>query len=405
MAKRHEFRPGDWESVATRLDEIIGAHSGEDPFEEALKLLVARLAHEVDAIGSTGFLAQVTDDEPAVREVNRLLGLAGERWQEILEPGCTTRLSGPELRRCAGILNSVRLLADDLVGLDAIFEFIVNKASKGQKGQYFTPRHVIAEVVAMLNPQPTERVVDPACGSGGFLRHALLHQPTCSVWGFDQDTRASRVARIMMATSGQPASHVMRGDSLRRPDRRLLPEPASVIEERMRAHDATFDGFDVVLTNPPFAGDVGAEYSDSYELARGKRVERDVLFIERCVELLKPGGRLAIVLPHNKVGADQWGYMRKWLLERMQVIAVLGLGRNTFQPHTSQKACVLIGVKRARPTAQFGTDEILFFISERDGKDHRGRLQYRSDGEEIDHDLGEATALVRARFDQVQAGA
>ena len=150
MAKRHEFRPGDWESVATRLDEIISAHSGEDPFEEALKLLVARLAHEVDS-GSTAFLTQIADDA-TVREVNRLLGLAGERWRGILEPGCATGLSGPELRRCATVLNSVRLLADDLVGLDAIFEFIVNKASKGQKGQYFTLRHVIAEVVAMLDP-------------------------------------------------------------------------------------------------------------------------------------------------------------------------------------------------------------------------------------------------------------
>lgn len=405
MAKRHELRPGDWESVAGRLDEIISAHSGEDPFEEALKLLVAKLADEVHGGEDAAFLAHCHDEEAALRQVNRLMGLAGERWRGIVEPGAATRLSAPELRRCAAVLASVKLLAGDLVGLDAIFEFIVNKAAKGQKGQYFTPRHVIAEVVAMIDPRPDERVADPACGSGGFLRHALLHEPRCSVWGFDQDPRASRVARVMMAASGQPASRVMRVDSLRRPDTELFPERVPVIEELARAQDPKLRGFDVVLTNPPFAGDVGAEYSNSYALARGERVERDVLFVERCVELLKPRGRLAIVLPHNKVGAEQWAYMRRWLLERVQVVAVLGLGRNTFQPHTSQKACVLLGVKRPRPARHFKNDEILFFISERDGKDHRGRLLFGADGRTVDHDLSEATPLVRARFGLLQAGA
>jgi type I restriction enzyme M protein len=85
-------------------------------------------------------------------------------------------------------------------------------------------------------------------------------------------------------------------------------------------------------------------------------------------------------------------------------VAVLGLGRNTFQPHTSQKACVVIGRKRAKPTRHFRDEEILFFISERDGKDHRGRLAYAANGTVIDHDLAQATPLVRRRFELVQGG-
>ena len=400
MTRRHRVRHSDWESAALRLDEIICAHSGEDPFEEALKLLVAKLMHETDA-AKIAFLARCRDDE-AEGEVNRLLRAAGVRWRGILEPGTTTRLSGPELQRCASVLNRVRLLTDDLVGLDAIFEFMVTKAAKGQKGQYFTPRHVIAQVVAMVRPTAGERVVDPACGSGGFLHHALLQAPQCSAWGFDQDARALRVARVMLGASGQASERVMRVDSLRRPERRLRSGP--VLEDLMRAQEPRFRGFDVVLTNPPFAGDVGSEYADAYELARGHRVERDVLFLERCVQLLRPQGRLAIVLPQNKVGAEQWAYLRAWLLERVAVVAVLGLGRNTFLPHTSQKACVGIGCKRKKPTRHFRDEEILFFISERDGKDHRGRLAYAPDGETIDHDLAQATPLVRRRFELLQGG-
>jgi type I restriction enzyme M protein len=403
MTRRHGFRHGDWESAALRLDEIICAHSGEDAFEEALKLLVAKLAHERDA-ARAAFLGRQRDEE-AVCEVNRLLRAAGERWRGILEPGATTRLSGPELVRCASVLNRVRLLADDMVGLDAIFEFMVTRAAKGQKGQYFTPRHVIAEVVAMVKPTAGERVVDPACGSGGFLRHALLQEPRCSVWGFDQDPRALRVARVMLAASDQETARVMRVDSLRRPERQRRTKPAPLLEDLMRAQEPRFRGFDVVLTNPPFAGDVGSDYADAYELAGSHRVERDVLFLERCVELLKPHGRLAVVLPHNKVGAEQWAYLRSWLLEHVAIVAVLGLGRNTFRPHTSQKACVVIGYKRPKPTCHFRDEEILFFISERDGKDHRGRLAYAANGTAIDHDLAQATPLVRRRFELVQGGA
>jgi type I restriction enzyme M protein len=403
MTRRHGLRHSDWESAAHRLDEIICAHSGEDPFEEALKLLVAKLAHEMDA-SRVAFLARHRDDG-AVGEINRLLRAAGERWPGVLGPGDTTRLNGPELTRCASLLDRMRLLADDLVGLDAIFEVMVARAAKGEKGQYFTPRHVIAEVVAMVKPMAGESVVDPACGSGGFLRHALVQAPGCSVWGFDQDPRALRVARVMLAASGQATARLMRVDSLRRAERRLRAGSTAVLEDLMRAQDPRFQGFDVLLTNPPFAGDVGDEYAASYELARGHRVERDVLFLERCVELLKPQGRLAIVLPHNKVGAERWAYLRAWLLEHVAVVAVLGLGRNTFRPHTSQKACVVIACKRPKPTRPHRDEEILFFISERDGKDHRGRLTHTPDGDAIDHDLAQATPLVRRRFELLQGGA
>ena len=400
MARRHEFRPGDWVSAAVRVDEIISAHSGEDSFEEALKLLVAKLAHESSDAADSPFLLPQPQTS-AAHQVNRLLAAAGERWRGILDPGAEIRLSGPEITRCAAVLGELRLLADDLVGLDSIFEFMVNKAAKGQKGQYFTPRHVIAEVVKMVRPTAGERVLDPACGSGGFLCHALRHEPACSTWGFDQDSRAVRVARVMMAASGQPAARVQRGDSLRRPACRAATQTAPLIEELMREQEPAFPGFDVILTNPPFAGDVGTEYSGCYELARRRRVERDVLFVERCVELLRPGGRLAMILPYNKVGGASWAYLRIWLLLQVRVVAVLGLGRNTFQPHTGQKACVVIGIRRPQSMPQHLDEDILFFISEKEGKDPRGRLSYAADGRTVTHDLSEATPLVRRRFNDL----
>jgi type I restriction enzyme M protein len=383
MAKRHVHRAGDWSSVAVRLDEIISAHTGQDPFEEALTLLVARLAYERG--GRRG--AFINDARGAAARVDALVAAAVKRWPGVVEPGRSTHLSGPELVRCAAVLDDVSLLADDLVGLDAIFEHITTRVAKGAKGQFFTPRHVIRAVVAMLAPAAGEHVIDPACGSAGFLTHALAFCPDARVHGFDLDPRAVRVARVMLhgrgvatvADSLGTGSGVARGRN----------------HDEIKGHCVR--GYDLVLTNPPFAGDVGDAYRDRYELARGgRRVERDVLFIERCVDLLRPGGRFAIVLPHNKVGGDAWAFVRAWLLERARIAAVIGLGRNTFQPHTGIKACVVVGVKRARPIALGAAraEDILFFLSERDGKDHRGRLVRRADGA-IDHDLDEAVPLVR----------
>jgi type I restriction enzyme M protein len=390
MARRHELRAGEWESAATRLDEIISAHSGEDPFDEALKLLVAKLAYEASGAASEPFLQE---DEAPQETVDRWLADALSRWPGVLGGAQRTRLHAAELRRCGAVLAQCSLLDGELVGLDAIFEYIVGKAAKGQKGQFFTPRFVIHEVVQMLEPRAGERVVDPACGSGGFLRHAARLAPEADVWGFDQDARAVLVAQVMLAASGREARQVIRADSLRRPSEAAAP----VIEHLVRERAPAFDGFDVVLTNPPFAGDVGREYSAQYELAGRGRAERDVLFVERCLELLRPGGRFAIVLPFNKVGGEAYAHVREWLLQRAQVLAVVGLGRNTFQPHTSQKACVVIGQKRAALSTAFQDERITFFVSERDGKDARGRLRLDADGRSL-HDLAEATPRVRERL-------
>src|SRR5207244_4131658 len=107
-------------------------------------------------------------------------------------------------------------------------------------------------------------------------------------------------------------------------------EGLPAIEDVVTARSRRFKGFDVILTNPPFAGEVRESgLLAGYAVARkSRKMERDVLFLERCVQLLRPGGRLAIVLPHNKLGSRGWSYLREWVVRNMEIIGVLGLGRN-----------------------------------------------------------------------------
>jgi type I restriction enzyme M protein len=342
LTLRHHFEPGDWASVAQRLDEVLRAHQGGEVFDEAHRLLVAKLAHEMDGDG------EFLDVPPSemTSSVNDWIQAAKRRWPGVIDASLCG-LSGATLQRCAEVLRTVSLHDTGLVGLDSIFEFMVAKSAKAEKGQYFTPRQVVRAVTSMACVQPTDRVIDPACGSGAFLREASIQAPGCPVRGYDLDPRAVRVAQTLLAASGLQAGAVSQADSLL-----SGPTPAS---------------FDVVLTNPPFAGDVGHAYARAFTLTKRHRVERDVLFIERCVALLRPGGRLAMVLPTNKMGGARWDFVREWLLRHVQVVAVLSLGRATFQPHTSQKASVLLAVKRGEPLAEPASDEdVLFFVSDED---------------------------------------
>jgi type I restriction enzyme M protein len=265
--------------------------------------------------------------------------------------------------------------------MDSFFEFMVAKAAKGSKGQYFTPRHVIELCVRMLKPKLDETVLDPACGSAGFLVHTLNYvrpkdtKAYCKskLWGFDMDARATRVAKALMLLAGDESANIIRLNSLLQPSMTgLFSEEESVltIEDVCRSRMRKHKGFDVILTNPPFAGEVRErQLLEGYTVAAKKsRIERDVLFVERCVQLLRPGGRLGIVLPHNKFAAESFAYLRDFLFRKARILGVVGLGRNTFLPHTHQKASVLLLRKNNEGEKPDPDYNIFFSISERDGE-------------------------------------
>lgn len=423
MAKRHRMHPGDWESVFGRLQELVMANSGEDPFEEIFKLLIAKLYAEMKA-DSAAFTAKEAPQQTA-DAINKLLAQAAQHWRGILDGPPRTNLVPEHLAVCVTEIQDLSLTDTSLEVLDGAFEYLVSHVAKGSKGQYFTPRHVIDCCVRMIDPKPNETVIDPACGSGGFLAHALNYvrssspglnvQKYCAerLWGCDFDRRAIQVSKALMLIAGDGQSNMYRLNSLLTPEANsmLIGQPLEegiprlTIEDVIRARRKSFKGFDVVLTNPPFAGEIKEpQILDNYELARrGRRMERDVLFLERCVKLLRPGGRLAIVLPHNKLGAVSYEYLRAWLLRHMRVVAVVGLGRNTFLPHTHQKTGVIFGIKRERPIRSADAEDVLFLVSERDGKDSRGQVVSRPGTAaddpawiRADHDLEDVTTRFRS---------
>lgn len=408
MAKRHQLDPRNWESVFRRLEELVLAGSGEDAFTEVFKLLVAHLAAE-----STGVRTLLGDSPTDTRaNVQRSLHRAEKLWPTILAGDDEVKLRPEQLHECVVVMDEVSIADASLEVMDGVFEFLMTQSHKGSKGQYFTPRHVIEAIVRIVNPQPLEHVLDPACGSSGFLLHSIAHARRVdshempSVWGFDVDAKAVQVSKAMMLIAGARADAAVRLNSLITPvaGESLfslgVPEHSLTIEDIVRTRERSFAGFDAVITNPPFAGEIREPtLVAAYELAEAtRRNERDVLFVERCVRLLRPGGRLAIVLPTGRVGSKSSARMREWLVQNMQIVGVLSLGRPTFQPHTSQKAEVIFGIKRAKPVMlrEATSEPVLFMASEKPGKDSKGRVVNRPSPEgsslwdRADHDLEEA---------------
>ena len=420
MAKRHWNREGDLESLFLHLEELVLANSGEDEFEEVFKLLVAKLWDERSG-KKTRFYARDSEIE-TLKAVSTLLREIEQAWPGILGMETRPRLMPEHLQVCVEAFAKHSIDGKDLQVLDGFFEYLVAKNAKGAKGQYFTPRHVVDFCVRALRPTKSETVCDPGCGSGGFLLHTLNYirdheglleeevRQYCrsNIWGFDIDGRAVRVAKALMLLAGDGNANIVRLNSLLRPDMGgLFPltfrgndgdETHSLltIEDVCRSRRRRHVGFDVILTNPPFAGEVRERHVlDGYKVSYDKtRVERDVLFIERCVELLRPGGRLGIILPHNKFAGSAFKAVRERVFDQARILGVVGLGRNTFLPHTHQKASVLF-VKRRMKGEQKNRDEQVFFaISEKDGKDSKGRFLLRKGSlpsgsiwDSVDHDL------------------
>lgn len=345
MPRRH--RPGATaSSVVAHIEEVVLATSGEDAFELVFAVAAARI------VGKT------TPTSVAIEKVRRAHPELGVTRSRDLDEALVARVDALLARAFEG--GDGRLQA-----LDAVFESLVPRVAKGDKGQFFTPRPVVDFVVRALAPRAREVVIDPACGSGAFLAHARAAELRVKTFGSDIDPRAVRVARLVALSQGRDPATIVRADGLR---------------------GATFPAANVVATNPPFAGRADA---DGFELARCVRSpERDVLFLERALALLRPGGRLGIVLPYNKAAGTSFSAMRRWLVDRARIFAVVGLPRETFMPHTSQRTFVLFAKRRAADETPRKDERAMFVVSERAGKSAAGDPIARADGTAgLDHDL------------------
>lgn len=431
----------DFVEIVKRIEELALAGSGANVFEEIFKLIYAKLFDEKLACemrpNKEVLFRKYKDPEKTYEVVNTLFKNAAREWPDTFESSDRIKLSPERLNTCVPFLENVRLFEigqGEYEIIDSAFEYLITEVSKGKKGQYFTPRHVIKMCVKMLNPREGEYMIDPACGSGGFLLHTMYYVweklPTEAakkayasryLYGIDFDDNMRRISQALMLIAGDGKHHIFKRNSLDARDwTRAQAEDARVelkgllrnfnnsSEDSENRNTYRYLNFDILLTNPPFAGENKGDPGllRQYELAKkdGKlrgNMERHILFIERSLDAIRPGGRMAIVLPQGVLNNTNMQYIREWLFDKARILAVIGLHGNTFKPHTGTKTSVLFLEKWGNETGESLKDYPIFMaVSKKSGKDNSGDYVYKKDekgnfvwdnkGRKVlDHDLDE----------------
>lgn len=342
----------------------------------------------------------------------RIQKLFEEVQEELAEDGVFDKgekllLEARSVAWVVGLLQRFSLLKTDKDTVGDAFEVFAESKLVGEKGEFFTPREVVKTAVALVKPEPRQKIFDPACGSGGFLIYSLEYiwnvmdgsskyknSPDLQVlkrdiaqnffFGIDKETDLVKIAKAYMAIVGNGRGGIVQENSLHKPEEFVDRAKTLFIE------NGKFKKFDIIFTNPPFGskikvlkeeaeafalGHTWRKKGDRYEMTnKAKNTEPQILFVERCLEMLEDGGTLAIVLPETFFHAPNSKYILQYIREGNNIKAIVDLPHNTFRPHNNAKTLLLI-LQKGKPQEQ----KILMAVAEEMGHDHLGRTAYRFD--------------------------
>lgn len=378
-----------------------GRLSPPTAFGELCKLIFVKISDEQKPRKKgEPYQFQIKTHEPSSKLAERINALYDE--QKVKDPEVFTdsiKVDDRVLRTVVSHLEAINLSKTDLDVKGVAFEQFMDGFFKGDFGQYFTPRPIIEFAVKMMKPEHDWDVLDPACGSGGFLLHALDYMRTQAgdyfdpgtvdyfnywhdfaskhLFGIEINDEIARVAKMNMIVHDDGHTNVISYDAL-----------DSI--EKMHEHNRGFEegSFDLILTNPPFGSTINlAEkpYLANYELgntydAKGKAKPRksqssEILFIERIWDFLKPGtGKAAIVLPDGVLTNSSAQYVRDFILEKFQLLAVVSLPQHAFSHFGAGVKASLIFVRKRKSSEKADLNEAIFMAApELIGYDATGR--------------------------------
>ena len=385
-----DYNPED--NLLKRFEEIhdyIYANDGLSPqqtLNEFLKILFIKIYDEKEGLdmfklSAAEFKELKTEGRktPAIERISKLFEMTKKEYQGVFDADDKIKLSHGALGFTINKLQNVSLKNSSSDAKGLAFQKFLTHGEKVGKGQFFTPQPVIDFCVRMMNPKASESVIDPCCGSGGFICSAFRHMSKDAnkrkreeillnnIFGIDINREITKISKMKLLLEENVNSNVLCANSLA--DLDTIKLLLSSTKEN--------DGFDVLLTNPPFgtAGkitdstiltsfDLGHKWRESEDgfsitstIVSGQPAE--ILFIERCLDLLKPGGRMAIVLPNGHFENPSLEYLRDYIKQRARILAVVNLPQETFIPYgTGVKTSLLFLEKNPKQTA---LDYTIFF--------------------------------------------
>jgi len=382
---------------------------------EMIRLLFCKIYDEINN-EVCKFRAGV--DEPETNVKNRLENLFKETivdQKDVFEKTEKLLLDAKSIAYVVGELQRYSLLKTDKDAVGDAFEIFIGPALRGEKGQFFTPRNIVRMCVSMLNPKPKEYVLDPACGSGGFLIVALenvwknfgIEQKRSIMteeqigrmkselaskyfYGIDKEFDLAKVTKAYMAIVGDGRGGIYCEDSLENIDTWNIACLQNI--------GLKMGQFDIVMTNPPFGSkipitdktllrqyELGHKWKKDKETGKWTKTEQllnkqvpQVLFIERCLQFLRVGGCMAIVLPDSILGNPSSAHIRAFIRSKARLLAVVDCPVITFMPSAGTKTSVLFLQKKGEKEIE-EKYPIFMAVAEKCGHNRRGSPIYKMD--------------------------
>lgn len=419
-------------AVFKRCHNYIHGNQGlakDVAFQELLKLIFCKVHDEDTSAGQMRFYISNEERRSEIgqrrlrRTLDEMFAEVQQKYPYIFSGEERIRLDNRVLAYIVSELQRYSLLQTEADAKGAAYEQLVGANLRGDRGEFFTPRNVCEMAVRMAFATfPTEKwinlkILDPASGTAGFLVavmkewHKYLYNRELSKWGdegkaaqrsiellreisnkhlfgIDFNPMLVRAAQMNLVMHGDGSTNVFHANSLLPPGEWSRTPPNDVY------HNVRPESFDIVVTNPPFGSQISIDdphILDQFELAAfetssGQRrysMPPEQLFIERCLFFLKPGGRLAIVLPDSILSNPGLAFLRRWILERTRVIASIDLPTVTFEPYTGTQTSVLLLQKKPRSEIEWERRtnsrlnyEVFMSTPQAVGHDRRGQPYY-----------------------------
>jgi len=389
---------------------FTGATRDEELAKELINLIFCKIYDERFTKPDDIVTFRVGIDEDLKTVKNRILELfekVKSKYSAVIDVSDKINLDGHAIAYVVGELQNYCLVDSERDVIADAFETFIGYALKGAQGQFFTPRNIVKLMVEIIDPKPNEMMIDPACGSGGFLIESLRHMwktldkqaeelgwsdlalqeekiatAIHNIRGIEKDNFLSKVAKAYMAIIGDGKGGIFCEDSLEIPKE---------WKDKTR-QNIELGKFDILLTNPPFGKDIKVvgedklkQYNLSYQWKKeGNTFEKtnklkkeeapQIIFIERSLQLLKDGGKLGIVLPETFLHAPKSQYVLDFMFKNNNVTHIIDLPHNTFRPHNNAKCIVIILEKNVKQQKA-----INMIVAEEVGHNHQGKEIYRWD--------------------------
>lgn len=371
-------------------------------FDEISKLLFCKLRDEKEGTKRGDYYEfQIGTHEPAQEVYNRINSIYQKAKREDVEVfKDDIRLDPKIVYNVVEHLQGISFSKTDLDTKGVAFEIFMTDFFKGKMGQFFTPREIIRFCVRMLNPDRSDLVLDPACGSGGFLLNAMdsvrefaeenyeereaweyWHKFAMNnLYGIEVNDQIARVCKMNMIIHDDGHTNIISADALQDFD-----DIKKIHKGFLRNH------FDIILTNPPFGAvikDTEKDYLNKFELGaklkKRKNQKTEILFIERCLSFLKPGtGQMAIVLPDGVLTNSSLQYVRDFLMDKSQILAVVSLPQFAFTHFGAGVKSSLVFVRKKAKDEKISKYPIFMAIAEHIGYDAAGRKDSKNDLDKI----------------------